>query len=337
MLSVAGSGKSTFIVDRLNLKQRFLLITYTENNVVHLRKKIINKFGYEPKNIKLLSYFQFLIRECYRPFLKDKFPSSGIYWKMPKEYTRTFSRENILYYRTKGGLMYHNRIAMLCEKNCLIDIRERIERFYDCFMFDEIQDLGGHDFNLILSILPQNKDVLFVGDFFQHTFTTSSDGNTNRSLYDNLGKYLQKWKKTGLIIDDSTLIKSYRCSPTICEFITLNFAMNMESHRRDSVSIEFVDKEEKANELYADDAILKLFYQDARKYHCFALNWGESKGMDDFVDVCIILNATSLKAYQAGRLSALSPSTRNKLYVACTRAKGNLFFVPHKFIDKFKS
>lgn len=44
------------------------------------------------------------------------------------------------------------------------------------FMFDEVQDLGGHDFDLIRMIIPQNKDCLFVGDFFQHTFETSLDG-----------------------------------------------------------------------------------------------------------------------------------------------------------------
>ena len=68
MLAVAGSGKTTYIINKLDLEHRFLIVTYTDNNVAHIKKAIIKKFGYEPQNITLLSYFQFLIRVCYRPF-----------------------------------------------------------------------------------------------------------------------------------------------------------------------------------------------------------------------------------------------------------------------------
>ena len=71
ILAVAGSGKTTFLINKLNLDKRFLIITYTENNVAHIRSGIINRFGYMPTNINVLSFFQFLIHVCYRPFLKD--------------------------------------------------------------------------------------------------------------------------------------------------------------------------------------------------------------------------------------------------------------------------
>ena len=67
-------------------------------------------------------------------------------------------------------------------------------------MFDEVQDLGGHDFNLITAILPLSIDVFFVGDFFQHTFDTSKDGNVNISLYKDINLYIKIWKKTKLFI-----------------------------------------------------------------------------------------------------------------------------------------
>lgn len=41
ILAVAGSGKSSYMIERLNLQQRFLVVTYTENNVAHLKNKII--------------------------------------------------------------------------------------------------------------------------------------------------------------------------------------------------------------------------------------------------------------------------------------------------------
>ena len=160
ILAVAGSGKTTYLINTLNLKQRFLIVTYTDNNVKNIRQRIINTFGYVPQNITLMSYFQFLIRVCYRPFLKDKFRAKGITWNMPSQETLKLKRNNPLFYLTKGRYLYHNRIAKLCLECCVNLIKERIEKFYDYFMFDEIQDLGGHDFNLLQAITPTAIDCL---------------------------------------------------------------------------------------------------------------------------------------------------------------------------------
>ena len=110
----------------------------------------------------------------------------------------------------------------------------------------------------------------------------------------------------------------------------------MKSHRKDEVSILYVSDKEQAVELYKDDTKVKLFFSDSRKYDCYSCNWGASKGLDNFVDICIVLYATTLKAYQFGKFSKLASSTRNKLYVACTRARGNVYFIPCEFIGKFK-
>lgn len=334
ILAVAGSGKTTFLVNSLDDIRRFLIVSYTDNNVAHLRRCIIDKFGYMPKNITLLSYFQFLIRVCYRPFLKDAYKAKGIKWDMPEAWTRC--QKDKLHYMTRDRYLYHNRLAKLCMNECKDLIRDRLNQFYDCFMFDEVQDLGGHDFNLIQSIIPTKTDCLFVGDFYQHTFETSNDGNTNSSLYNNYDTYKKKWTKIGMTIDKQTLSNSYRCSPTVCEFVKNHLSISICSHRKDETSICYENNQEEADELFRDNFKVKLFYQEAAKYNCFSENWGKSKGLDDFTDVCIILNAKTLKAYKKGILNQLSSSTRNKLYVAFTRAKGNVYLIPHTFTDKYK-
>lgn len=40
-----------------------------------------------------------------------------------------------------------------------------------------------------------------------------------------------------------------------------------------------------------------------------------------------MLNKTTAVKFAAGKLSELPPPTRNKLYVAITRAKGNVYFI----------
>ena len=97
-----------------------------------------------------------------------------------------------------------------------------------------------------------------------------------------------------------------------------------------------MENEEYANAIFSDNSIVKLFYSEANKYHCFAENWGKSKGLDDFCDVCIVLNAKTLKAYKNNTLNQLPAPTLNKLYVACTRAKRNIYLVPHTFLDDYK-
>ncbi|MCS9871934.1 DNA helicase UvrD, partial [Pseudomonas aeruginosa] len=72
MFAVAGSGKTTTLIERLTLDQRALIITYTENNYAHLQRSIIRKFGFLPPNISLFTYFGFLNGFCYRPQLERK-------------------------------------------------------------------------------------------------------------------------------------------------------------------------------------------------------------------------------------------------------------------------
>ena len=97
-----------------------------------------------------------------------------------------------------------------------------------------------------------------------------------------------------------------------------------------------MDNQREADALYNDNTTIKLFYQDSSKYVCYSENWGKAKGLDNFTDVCIILNATTLKAYRKNVLNTLAAPTLNKFYVACTRARRNVYLVPHTFIDKYK-
>lgn len=335
ILSVAGSGKTSYLINRLDKERRFLVVTYTINNAEHIRSCIIRRFGYVPKNITVYTYFEFLMAVCYRPFLADKIGAKGIEWRMPNPETLKYSRSNKAFYISPQGLLYHNRIAYLCDKNAE-KIARRIEKYYDCFYYDEAQDLGGRDFNLFIKLMRSNVEVLVVGDFFQHTFFTSQDGNTNSTLYDNVERYKEIWKASGLQLDTTTLIKSHRCSPTITNFVRESVGIDIFSYREEQSSIVFVSDPTLVAQLATDNSIPKLFYSDARKYGCHSINWGDSKGLDDFVDVCIVLNPTTLKLYEKGELNRLAPLSKNKFYVACTRARRNLYFIPQQLMTPYR-
>ena len=45
ILSVAGSGKTSFIINNLDEKKRIIIISYTISNIENIKSKVIEKFG----------------------------------------------------------------------------------------------------------------------------------------------------------------------------------------------------------------------------------------------------------------------------------------------------
>lgn len=79
VFAVAGSGKTSLIISSLSLEQRALILTYTEANQSNLRRKIIERFGCVPDNIKVMGYFSFLYQFCYLPFLSLRLPAREVW------------------------------------------------------------------------------------------------------------------------------------------------------------------------------------------------------------------------------------------------------------------
>lgn len=337
ILAVAGSGKTSYLIEQLDTERKSLILTYTVNNIEHIRSSIVKKFGYFPANITLDSYFSFLYSFCFKPLLSDITGSKGIFYERPPDATRMLQRDNMHFYMSANGYLYSSRLAKLLEtKGVIPAVNERIAKYYDNLFIDEVQDFGGNDFEFLKALLTCSIRILLVGDFFQHTFDTSTDGRLNSSLYDDYTKYQKHFRKAGITIDVTTLQKSYRCSPTICDFIREQLNVPIYSNRTDTVSIRLLDSAEDADAIFRDGSIVKLFYDDHSKFDCYSQNWGASKGLDHFQDVCVVLNKTSFKKFQNEDLATLSPKTLNKFYVACSRAKGNLYFLADSYLKQYK-
>jgi DNA helicase II / ATP-dependent DNA helicase PcrA len=335
IFAVAGSGKTTYIIDQLSLEKRSLVVTYTINNLKNLRDGIVKKFGYFPSNIRLHSYFTFIYTFCYRPFLSLKFVAKGINYD-PNPYQFAKQTET-RYFFDRYGRIYSNRIAKILElERVLRDVNSRLVKYFDDLFIDEIQDFAGHDFNFLKSISSANIDMTFVGDFYQHTFDTSRDGKVNENLHNDYNNYRALFANMGMAVDIESLKRSYRCSPTICNFITENIGIEIFSNRGDETKIHFLETPEKADEIFQNRSIVKLFYQEHYKYGCYSRNWGECKGENKYDDVCVVLNKTTLSKFK-DKLFELPSQTKNKLYVACTRAKNDLYFVSDCFYKKYKT
>ncbi|QXV63996.1 AAA family ATPase [Mucilaginibacter sp. 21P] len=333
MLAVAGSGKTTLLVDRLCADRRTLILTYTNTNERNLRSAIIKRFGYHPKNISLFTYYTFLYSFCYRPLLSLKMGSAGINW-LPNPDRFAKGDDQLV---DRYGRLYSNRIALtLKRKNVLSEVKTRLERYFDQIFIDEVQDFAGNDFNFLDTLVSASLEQLFVGDFFQHTYDTSRDGNVNGTLHDDLQRYVARFESLGLRLDKKTLSKSHRCNPEICAFVEEQLGITIGSHRSGGSSIIHISSAADAAVLFRDNSVVKLFYQAHYHYDCYSKNWGESKGEDRYQDVCVVMNGKTWKSFQDGELKGLPSQTRSKLYVALTRTKGNLYLLPESLLKQFK-
>lgn len=336
ILAVAGSGKTKFIIDKLCLEKRHLIITYTINNEINIRERIITKFGFFPVNINLTTYFPFLYKFCYRPSIAYSYRDKGMEMKTPPEYTRRIKRTDLKYYMTPGKRLYHNRLALLVVKYRAEFITKRLVKYYDNLFVDEFQDFAGHDFNLIKHIVKSPINVCLVGDFHQHTFDTSRDGRTNINLHKSRDKYLENCNQLNLLIDVTTLNNSWRCSSEVCSFVSDKLGIEIGSNRSDSTKIKIIDSIEEAIPIIENDSIIKLFNSASYKYDCSGDNWGAVKGINNYNDVCVVMTKGAFENLLNDTLQELAPTTKSKLYVAITRTRGDLYFMHPDLLKEYK-
>ncbi|MCX2696158.1 AAA family ATPase [Ochrobactrum chromiisoli] len=336
IFAVAGAGKTSHLVNQLDAEKRFLIITYTEANYENLRRRVLLQFGYMPPNIKIYTYFSFLHSFCYKPFLRAEKQTKGITFKLPAPFPR-YALADDRRFISPSRRVYSNRLAKFIEQSKLMgDVIARVEKYFDVLFVDEVQDFSGHDFNFLIAISKAQLRITFVGDFFQHTFDTSLDGNVNSNLHSDYTSYKARFKNANLNVDTESLIKSYRCSKSVCDFITDKIGISIESHDGRETVVSYQDDADEVTRIFKDTDTVKLFLKEHHKYDCHSHNWGASKGIDRYQDVCVVLNPANVRAWQAGDFRNINAQTRNKLYVACSRARGSLTFVPESSLKSYK-
>lgn len=337
--AVAGSGKTTKIIESIDPQKRNLIITYTETNQNTIRAKLIDKLGYIPESTFIFGVFEFLYSFCLVPYLGKR--PKGI--NFDYETQGRFDNNSI----DTTGRIIQNQLSKSLLRGFLIYKRnnihfdnsylERIDKFFDCVFVDECQDFESDDFDWLLSLSKLSADVLLLGDFYQKTFKTSRRGNKGKGIHSSFENWLKVISDSGFEIDLSSLSKSYRCPKIVCDFIVGNLAIEIFSQREKKLSAEIilVDSQDKIKSIMTDDNVMKLFYQKSYDYDCKSQNWGDSKG-SEFENVCVVLNPITYKLFAANRLNELSSQTKSKFYVACTRTRGNLYFVKQSDLEKYR-
>lgn len=125
-----------------------------------------------------------------------------------------------------------------------------------------------------------------------------------------------------------------RCPIQVCNFIREELGIHIEGTVDKQIELRELTSKSEIATVLEDDDIKKLFYQKFYEYPCSSKNWGDSKG-SEYESICVVLNPTTYDKFRKNKLDSLSPQTLSKFYVACTRTKGNLYFVEEKEVKKY--
>lgn len=358
MLAVTGAGKTYTICNSLNPDKKNLILAFTHENIHNINKELIDNFGKIPELTNVMTYDAFLYRYILCPFEptilkcfdKTDFVKKGITTKRPPNRTLLVKGKRVSNWAYKkkeefehyelNGRYYCDTLAELIlyvkeDKHKLIaKVADCINMFYDQVCIDEFQDFRAYDFDFIVSLAQKLNNVLLVGDYYQHS--VSGDNNSGKPFDKmDMQAFVEYLEKSKLIVDTTTLCRTRRCPKVICDFVKDKLGIEFGCNNEHIGNICWLD-ESNVHEVLNNDAIVKLVWNSAKKYSFNAVNWSYSKG-DTYDAVCVILtdNVADLQN-DSFNVSMLKEITKNKLYVAITRTKGDLYFVKKEVFDKFK-
>jgi DNA helicase II / ATP-dependent DNA helicase PcrA len=358
MIAAAGSGKTTYLINRaceLN-DESVLLTTYTEANETEIKRTIIKKKGYIPSNIKIQTWFSFLLQHGLRPYqsvLDESIHNENIGFFLTSEKSgKKFDNYDkpIIYngnpmywgekdfkkhYFTNGLAIYSDKLSKFvfnCNEKSNNQVIDRISRIYSHIFIDEVQDLAGYDLELIKLFFRSHSSVLLVGDPRQVTYLTHhsakfekySDGLIKEFVNNELGK------KILCEVDENTLNVSHRNNQLICDYsaklypsLPIPMACACKECRENITNHEgifLVTPNDVGKYLSTYNPLQLRWNSSIRCNPNFqSMNFGESKGLS--FDRVLIYPTQDMVKWVIDNNFKLKNETCAKLYVGITRAR----------------
>lgn len=354
ILAVAGAGKTYHICHEIDPKKRNLILAFTNENIHNIQKELYDAHGCVPELTTVTTFDSFKYHQLvlpYEPSIAEhfgcpKFKSRGICTLDPPPKTKKNSKgkpvanpfykkkDSLAHYVTMRGQYYCatlSELVLQVKKNRESLVKRtaaRLNLFYDCVLIDEFQDFREYNYDLIMALAKQLNDIVLVGDYHQHSVSATNNSGKpfkNKSTDVSYDDFVAELQKSGFEVDLTTLNKSIRCSAEICDYVREKLRISITSNGDHGGAVKWID--DNPSSVLDDDRIIKLVFQDADKYSFPALNWSYSKG--DTVDSACVILTDNLDNLDSDKFNpdSIKPSTLNKLYVAMTRSRGDLYLM----------
>ena len=361
LLASAGAGKSEGIAKEAlafaESGNKVLLLTYTINNQAELVRHICRLNKFQPRNIVVKGWFTFLLEDMIRPYQLCVIPDrvSGVLFDSRKPHLvpgKPFQSPgraekikevlNPLHFVTHGDnrayTYYLAKLATRIHEGSGGRPAHRLAEIYQAIFIDEMQDLVGWDFDVIRIVMDSGIPHFHcVGDFRQSIYQTSE---TNRAPRTNHAK-LEALKKMGFEVDHLNI--SRRCIQSICDLAdrvhtysgqhapTVSQVADVPEAFADHLGVFAVPTSLIKGYLERYNPVILRWDRRTKEALCegrVAYNFGQSKGLG-FERVLIIppdAHAKFLCGDTTAFDGARTDESRNKLYVAITRARYSVAF-----------
>lgn len=346
IIAAAGSGKTTHLVDNaLKEDGNVLITTFTEANEAEIKKKLLKRTKYIPKNIVVQTWFSFLLQHGVRPYqgamdggMFDKKigfilqeGKSGVRYATNGQPYYCGEADFYNYYFTKNLKIYSDKISRFiyeCNRKVDDEVINRISRIYPHIYIDEVQDLAGWDLEIVKLLFKSNSNVVLVGDPRQSTYTTNDAPKYKKYCEGRIQEFvIGECPKVGCEIDTESLKFSHRNCQAICDFSSKLYPEYpkcepcncAECHKYPSDQGVFLVKFNDIESFHTQyKNVIKLHYSKANPP---AFNFGASKGLE-FDRVLIHPTAPIRKYLKSGNITDIeSKIAKAKFYVALTRAR----------------
>jgi len=357
VLAVAGSGKTYYIANDFKEEQRALLISFTHANLDNIRNELRKRFhGKIPSTVEVMTFDSFVYTHLIRPLEPfsqfGNIASTGVEVYLqpetnPRNYKKYIKQDKKEHYLTLSRKFYVIRLSKFFNKqdsNFKDKALYRLMKFFDVIYFDEFQDYTGESFKLLKYLLEKSPlNIVAVGDIYQSNVAPiRNDGSGSSAPYNKIHTAEELKKKISKCVefDEKSLVKSRRVPPEICELISKNIGISIDSCSNSQGEVVFLNEMELISEVMNDEKIPKFIWN--KKTMTDSLQgviktWSYVKG-DTYEDTCVILTESTS---QLERWQGLNRGTTNKLYVALTRAKRTLYLIDagtyKKWCDERKS
>ncbi|NOX67523.1 MAG: UvrD-helicase domain-containing protein [Chlorobi bacterium] len=369
ILASAGAGKTYRIVSEaiqeIDSGNKVLVVTYTESN----QAEIINKFkkleGMDRDKFHVKGLFTFLLEDVIRPYQSCIFQDriETIYFNKSdphkangrtipgRKEIQTDGSYNPTYYLTsckkKAHTTYLAKLAARVIKESKGKPIKRLEEIYDHIYIDEVQDLIGWDYDVIKKIAKSNKlDITCVGDFRQTIYDTSTAQKQPKTSTQKLECFKKmEFNSRSMSINR----RSIQCICDIADSIysneeykkTQSLVKEIPSEYKEHTGVFVVKSSDSTRYIKKyNPTLLRHSVRSGNEFNQASLtkvNFGKSKGLG--FNRVLVLPTTRYVDYLKGNKNIFdkdkTDASKNKLYVAMTRARYSLgFVIQDNFADK---
>jgi len=352
VVAAAGSGKTTYLVkEALKIKDKNVLITtFTEANEEEIRTKFIQDRGFIPSNVKIQTWFSFLLQHGVRPYqgiLNDELhdrklgfhltekPSGFRYVNSNGKPVYWGESDFFHYYFTKDFKIHSDKISkfiVACNKEMKGEIVGRISRIYPNIFVDEVQDLAGWELEILSLLFKAGSQILLVGDPRQVTYLTHHPRKHSKYKDGKIEQFIGEKCRDGVCyIDRCILNNTHRNNLYICDYSSRLFPiMNpckpcvckaCRNYKVDHEGI-FIVRENGVKE-YCKEYNPVILREKSSVFPEW--NFGKSKGLT--FERVLIYPTIPIKKWMVDNTAELFPMSRCKFYVALTRAKYSVAIV----------